>query len=221
VGAVYPVIWCPLDAATGKAIARPGHCRHVTAIEHRDGVGTPSGGPGTLWSAVPMEALVGEWRATSIGWWVNVGDIRRPGQLGRVRLMDGVTVAGALGICFMVPRLLRWQPEAGLVSALPSVWKDYTWVPVGELAPLIERLRAAVTDPGAMGRVVTDGEMLELAVDIIGLNYTGLSVHELAILGWIDTDLVREVILAAVGWSEMEGMIAEQLARAAAAIGGG
>jgi hypothetical protein len=192
-----PAIWCP-DADSGP-VARPAHCYHTTPQDLPTG---PSGTPGTLWASLPLDQISGEWRATPDGWWLNVSGVRTPGALVRMRMVDGLVVRSRTpGHAWVVPQLLRWNLAAGTITAIPSVWQDFARIPADDLADLLDRLRAAVQERPPIG--MPTERTMHLAAELLALNYH-TSLHELSALGWLDAEVVTQIVYGAAGWYSMK-----------------
>jgi hypothetical protein len=142
------------------------------------------------------------YQQTRDGWWLSLAGCQ-PGDLMRLRVMDGEEIPGLHpGHTWVVPRLL--QPCAdGLVCVAPMELRDYTWQPPLALVPLLFALRSVITPD--VGSPLTDDEVTALAVDVLAVNYH-VSMHELT-LGdgrpWLDQRMVLRIITAATGL-EME-----------------
>jgi hypothetical protein len=196
-GLLFPLYYLPPD------VPRPGHVvhqgvisvlRHVgpeDAAEHERG-GVILGGP---WD----DRAAGLWRRTQAGWWVAMGGAA-PEHLARLAPMDGPIVNGHLaGHRWMVPRLMRWRDGHGLVSAVPNEFRDYAWQAPAALEPLMLRLRTLFYwQRGGEIPEVPDGETVDIAVDLLALNYH-VSIHELTIAGWLSDRFVLDILRAAVG----------------------
>ncbi len=205
----YPTYYLP------AGITKPAHVPWL-APSQIDAAYSPDGTDGFYWGGAPYDQRSKEyWRKTSDGWWLNI-DGRDPGHLARLTLIQGPVIVGNNELhMWMVPQLLRWHPEAALVSAIPEVLRvtkdgGYAWAPPEHLAPLMEKLRAMVL-LGATDSVpiVSDDEARDLAISILALNYH-VSIHELALAEWLSTELVRRVIDAASGVLELREALAHK-----------
>lgn len=193
----FPLYYVP----PGKQ--RPAHIVHQGGIRVVDGVGPEDAGPdergGTVFGSAWDPRALPLWRKTQDGWWLAMGTAT-PVQLARLAPLDGAIVpAHQPGQSWLVPRLLHWRDGHGLVSAVPNEYRDYQWQPPLHLEPLMLRLRSVFYwERGGEVPEVPDAETVQLAVDILALNYH-VSLHELTLAGWITDRLVLDVLRTAVG----------------------
>jgi hypothetical protein len=140
-------------------------------------------------------------KPTSAGWWVAMGHIA-PHTLARVRKVPGRVISGVdPDHEWHVPTLLHIDSSSTgtkrLTSAIPAIYKDYQWQTPAEFHAVIDRLgnyiRAEETPPRE--------EALALAVEILAINYH-ISIHEIAVAGWMNEAFLLRVIEAAIDLSE-------------------
>ncbi len=211
--APYPCYYVP------AGVTKPAHCPWLAPAQ-LDAAASPDGTDGFYWGGAPYDPRERElWHKTLDGWWLNIAG-RDPGHLARLTLIPGPVLVGTNEMhMWMVPQLLRWHPEAALVSAIPEVLRvskdgGYAWAPPEHLAPIMDRLRAmlllGVSDTIP---IISDDDARDLAISVLALNYH-VSIHELAIAEWLNTDFVRRIIEAASGVQELRELMAQKSANA-------
>lgn len=201
--APYPCYYIPVG------IAKPKHCPWLAPAQLIPDA-SPDGSDGFYWGGAPYDPRSKEyWRKTAEGWYLLI-EGRDPGHLARTAVITGPVVTGINELqLWMVPQLLRWHPEAALISAIPEVLRvnehgTYEWAPPAHLIGIMDRLRAMMLlGVSESVRVINDEEARDLAIDILALNYH-VSIHELAIAEWMSTELVKRVIEAASGLLELK-----------------
>lgn len=215
--APYPEYYTP------PGVAKPAHCPWLapSGIVSEAAVHTPDGQIGLYWGISYDPKTRGLWQKSADGWYVLLHG-RSPNDCARLQLIEGYPITGTKpDQVWIVPQLLRWHPEARLMSAVPSVLQAsasgaYDWLPPAHLRPLMERLRAAsLWNQVPDLPTITDAEFAQLAIDVLAVNYH-ISQHELALAGWIDTRMVVEIVQAAAGITALR----EDLQRGAAHAAG-
>lgn len=147
-----------------------------------------------------VPARAGCFRKTRAGWWVDLGGTA-PQGLARLSVTAGTAIPMGGGH-LLVPHLLRVDPDAGLVYAGTTEFRDYAWQPPQAIAELLWKIKAVVQwqdghDP------LDDDAVTSLAVAVLAVNYH-LSIHELAITGWLTSDLVTRILVIASGLEQAQ-----------------
>ncbi len=192
----FPLYYCP------PGVARPEHILHRGGIGVMAGIGpedaTPEERGGTVYGAAWDPRTLPLWRKSTAGWWVAMGTAT-PLHFARLAPIDGALVpAHEEGQSWLVPRLLRWRDGHGLVCAVPHEFRDYQWQAPAYLEPLMLRLRSVfLWTPDGEVPLVPDPEVVQIAVDVLALNYH-VSLHELTLAGWLTDRLVLDVLHSAV-----------------------
>lgn len=193
----FPLYYLP------PGLARPGHIVHQGGIRVVEDIGPMDAAPGerggTIIGGAWDDRTLPLWKKTQAGWWVAMGGAT-PVQVARLVPIDGALVPGKdPSQSWLVPRLLRWRDGHGLVSAVPNEFRDYQWQAPAHLEPLMLKLRCMFYWQ-AEGEVpeVPDAEAVQLAADLLGLNYH-ITLDELTVAGWITDRLVLDILSTAVG----------------------
>ena len=197
----FPLYYLPPDTP------RPIHLVHLGGIRVADGIGPLDAHEcergGTIYGGPWDDQTLPLWKKTKAGWWMALG-AAEPHHLARLDPLHGRLVPGKAAHLWLVPRLLQVVPDFGLEVAVAKEYRDYGWHPPASLRPLLQRLRDLFTwTPEAAEPGVPDDETVQLVADILALNYH-LSVHELAVTGWLDQALVLNVLNAAAGITDAQ-----------------
>ena len=198
----FPLYYLP------PGMPRPTHLVHAGGISLVENVGPADALPhevgGTIYGGPWAPESLPYWKKTKAGWWVAWGDAK-PHHLARLYPIDGPLIQGTGDHHWMVPKLLQFRPGFGLQSAVPAEFRDYEWRPPVHIEPLIQRLRRfALWTPDGDLPPTPDDQTLQLAIDILALNYH-LSIHELSVTGWLTDDLVGRILSAAIGLMDTDG----------------
>lgn len=191
----FPLYYLP------PGMARPAHLVHAGGITVAQRVGPMDAHEaergGAIFGGPWDDQTLPLWKKTKAGWWIAVGGAE-PHHLARLEPLPGRLVQGQAGHLWLVPRLLRVVPDFGLEAAVPKEFRDYGWHAPAHLVPLMERLRDLFLWTPEAGTTTPDDATVQLVADILALNYH-VSLHELAVTGWLTQDLVLQVLSAAAG----------------------
>lgn len=188
----WPLYYVP------PGMQRPAHILHKGGIGVGPNIGpvdaTPQERGGTIFGAGWDDRTLPFWKKTTEGWWLALGPAL-PMHLLRLSPMGGSLVRGAKPEhAWLVPRLLRWQDDVGLVSAVPTEFRDYAWQPPAHLEPLMIKLRCMFFwTPEGEVPAVPDTEAIDLAIAMLQQNYH-ISIHEMTADGWM-TDVLAIMML--------------------------
>lgn len=202
----FPLYYLP------PGMPRPAHLVHLGGIQVAPTVGPQDASPadrgGTIYGGTWTPASLPLWRKSRAGWWMALGDAA-PHHLARLYPIDGRLVPGnAPGHLWLVPRLLAFRDDYGLVGAVPQEFRDYEWKAPARLAPLMDRLRALLSwTPDGEAPPVPDADTTQLAVDLLAINYH-LTLDELTLAGWLTDALVLAVLAAASGQADLADRLA-------------
>lgn len=203
-GATYPSYYVPEGVETPQHMGWHGLLGGAKVVAE-----SPDGGIGLHWSSEIYEPVFKDaYVKTESGWYVFMGS-RGPSDFARMETVAGPVVKGAYpGQVWMVPQLLRLQTQARIVSAVPEIMTTAGWVAPRHLRGVMEMLRAIISKtPDRPLSVVEDPEGVQLAIDILAINYA-ISRHEMAAAEWLSTAMVCDIITAASGAVEAQQLIA-------------
>jgi hypothetical protein len=177
---------------------------------------SPDGLEGLYWGPGWDDALRQSWTRTRAGWWILWTGGERPEHFARLSTMPGEAIPGTQpDHRWLVPQLLRWDPEALLACAVPEVLRDGAWLPPQHLIGILEQLRAMALCQVQPMPAIKDQEAIDLAVSVLQLNYH-ISLIELEVAGWMTTRFLAQTIEAAAGVLRLTDILAEKQAELAA-----
>ncbi len=193
VTASYPAYYCP------PGVALPDHCGWRGLVGPAQIVAqSPDGEKGMYYGPDYDATSQDAWDKTEAGWWILWKDAR-PEHFARIRTMPGKGIEGAQeGQRWLIPQLLRWDPETMLACAVDEIHQAGKWETPAHLTPILESLRAVALHHINPIRVVTDPEVVDLVMAIIGLNYH-ISIVEMDLGRWLTTGFIQRVLRMAMG----------------------
>lgn len=200
--AVFPPYYLPPHTPMPK------HCGWVGLIGPRQLQPQIKGPDGKSGCYLGLGEFVADsdWRETDAGYWVDFTGIT-PANFQRLRTVDGFVIDGRDSAHkWLVPQLLRWNPHTRLVCAVDEVLTPRGWEAPRHFRPLMEGLRAMCLGPVDGLPVVQDEEAVQLAIDILALNYH-ITRAEVTAAEWVTTTFVQRIIEAASGVSELAAAV--------------
>lgn len=133
-----------------------------------------------------------------------LGDTYAPEQFERDSGMPSHLVRLADGNQWRIPCAQRWQSEVSLVDTAPrniAMDDNGNWV-TGETIQQYKSFYArakAWWDAFVGGKQLGDGDVFELVLDAIKINYR-LGGREVAMLQLLDQNVIEKILLAVVDW---------------------
>ena len=210
--AAFPAYYLP------PGVELPSHVgwRGILGQQRVKAASSPDGQEGMYWGPDYQESLKDAWTRTRAGWYILWTGAERPEHFARLITMPGEAIHGTQpDHRWLVPQLLRWDPEALLACAVPEILKNGSWSPPGHLVGLMEQLRAMTLAQVKPMPIVQDQEAIDLAVSILQLNYH-VSLIELEVAEWFTTRFLIAIIEAAAGVLRLADALAERQAELAA-----
>ncbi len=202
----YPIYYCPPN------VARPAHCPFTAGMRMR-ATASPDGQEGMLYAPDSNFPKGLEWQKSDAGWYVMLGQ-QRPQDLIRLdtspRIVEWYELIGAQpNHAWRVPIFLRpmdpTDEQPTYVSALDRVWHAGGWAAPEDLLSVQRKLLSV-----ALGVALHDDpeqrnlQMVSLAVEILSHGHH-VSAFEIQQRGWLSEQLVADVVLVAMGRSDLLG----------------